>query len=233
MLVQQDPESQKILKVGLQVLEIRGIVEKYWSKLQKIISNKPDTSIEYAKYLDEIVWDSQLSLSIMERAKEYTQMQSVSQRVQNNSDSNDNSENPIIKIQVDNFIIGKIVDVNQALCSAFGFFREELVGHSLNWLIPKCLKSLHNQILEENVKIIGEKERITSEISKVIPAITKMNYLIVCKKTIIKFPNLIEGPFYVAKLNIDISNHSPDITFFLTSNVFEIYNTSSSIVPNC
>ena len=65
----------------------------------------------------------------MERAKEYTQMQSVSQRVQNNSDSNDNSENPIIKIQVDNFIIGKIVDVNQALCSSFGFFREELVGH--------------------------------------------------------------------------------------------------------
>ena len=126
---------------------------------------------------------------------------------------------------VDNW--GKIIKTNQSLVKLFGYTKVEVVGHSINILMPSLFGKRHNEFLqkffETGYQIMFNKERI-------LYGLHRSRYCFCIKIFVKQFPNLEEGMQYVAM----IRSTQTDSEYILTDTkgVIDTFSQGLSTILN-
>ncbi|KRX10486.1 PAS domain [Pseudocohnilembus persalinus] len=170
----QIKQQNKQIEEGLQQLDI--ISQMRFQALERKLRQQIETSTQYhmefwssmsedapdirkiervSKYQDEVIHDQQRANEIMKRTIGLTHHQRF--KIRNKKDINDQEEEeienieslPKVTISLEGDSLGMIINVNLAICSMFGYNKNELVNMKINQLMPYIYAQHHDEFLEK------------------------------------------------------------------------------------
>ena len=184
---QQDFHS--LNKYGSQINNLITEINSLFSQLRKIKKQDVELLELYYEFLYQIMSDNKQSSEI------HKEIESIIINPKNNG-FEFNKEyfdlNTLITDDMNFYLIfnanigkfGIIIHVSNDICSFLGYNQNELIGNSINLLIPEIFQKEHNKIVLENTTIHTEQKNdfsnsnIPGHIKRNVYAITKSRYLI-------------------------------------------------------
>lgn len=131
--------------------------------------------------------------------------------------------------------IGTVLDANYEIRESLGYEKNELVGESVNAVIPEVIATHHNAYIEKYFET-REDSNVNSVISKLVLPQHAKGHLVPCSIFIRLVPNLENGAQFLSFLSIakDISGFRPGDTEIRTNDVFIfLLNEAFEIVSFC
>jgi hypothetical protein len=114
------------------------VVEEYWQYLERINSNYYQACLIYSSYLKEIRNNEQMGNIFLEKAFKIgngVPMHGSLEKVTDNA-LLFNKNTTIVHMSGNKDSYGKIMKCNKGLENVFGYTKNEVVGHSVNLIIP-------------------------------------------------------------------------------------------------
>ncbi|CAD8062066.1 unnamed protein product [Paramecium sonneborni] len=150
-LKEDQPDLRKLNVLGQRINKTTNMINESYVKMQKINPNIFQTIRVYGLFLIFVTNDKLKGRQFLRLAKQV--QQSLAQVEDEESFSLENNLKPAISVSMIKH--GVIVGMNQLVVNHLGYSKQELIGKSINQLMPKMYGEQHNAYLQqylENVK---------------------------------------------------------------------------------
>ncbi|CAD8146031.1 unnamed protein product [Paramecium octaurelia] len=164
------PDMNKLMSLGFKILKQKEEIDSFWSKLKNSDSLKLFNLMAkfYLLVLDDQEVSDQLQnqLWVLQKIKqqEVTEIEEV---------CNKSMPTLVVTAQFQNF---HIQTVNKALCSLLGYSKTDLIGRSVNQVIPEIYATQHNSCLE--LFIENQAKYQQNLVTQIVYLQAKSNYII-------------------------------------------------------
>ncbi|CAK68800.1 unnamed protein product (macronuclear) [Paramecium tetraurelia] len=164
------PDMNKLMSLGFKILKQKEEIDLFWSKLKNSDSLKLFNLMAkfYLLVLDDQEVSDQLQnqLWVLQKIKqqEVTEIEEV---------CNKSIPTLVVTAQFQNF---HIQTVNKALCSLLGYSKTDLIGRSVNQVIPEIYATQHNSCLE--LFIENQAKYQQNLVTQIVYLQAKSNYII-------------------------------------------------------
>jgi len=182
--------------------------EDYWAKLCKINANYPKALTVYGNYMSQVKNNDQLGYELLDKAKANANKKSLDELIKS-SDILFADDTVVIHLSGNKDTAGRIVKTNEGLSKIFGYNKSEVMGHSINILMPSIFAKRHNEFLEKFFKT-GRKTMFNQE--KYLYALHRSGCCFQIKILLKQMPSLAEGIQYVAMIRQSQSDYDYIIT---------------------
>ena len=159
--LQGTEDVKKLSDIGAELNQLIENIEKVFEKLREIKSNDYEIIKLYESYLKNILNDK-------EKYEKYYNISMnllIDNKIENKEIDYTNFDLKILKkedeykfliISANNENKGTIIDMSLNSCSVFGYHKHELIGKSMNLLIPEIYHKIHDNVFND----ICEKTKI-------------------------------------------------------------------------
>ena len=126
--------------------------------------------------------------------------------------------------------IGIITNCNKSVSRVFGYLKEQLIGQSVNILIPEIIKESHQKMLENYIEKSNTSLRQPSIFNsdKIMFGKHKSGYIFPFKMRIVGTPSLLNDSNFIALINIETKMLAPEIFYLLLDQNRNISDISAS-----
>ncbi|CAD8145139.1 unnamed protein product [Paramecium pentaurelia] len=164
------PDMHKLMSLGFKILKQKEEIDQYWAKLKNSDSLKLFNLM--AKFHHLVLDDQEISDQIQ---NQLWVLQKIKQQEVNEIEEVCNKSIPtlVVTAQFQNF---HIQTVNKALCSLLGYSKTDLIGRSVNQVIPELYAIPHNCCLE--LFIENQAKYQQNLITQTVYLQAKSNYII-------------------------------------------------------
>eukprot|EP01137_Pigoraptor_chileana_P024498 Opistho-2@92480 len=149
-LAETRPDTKRLYATGLKISMALSVARDSYERLMRTNATSPQVLRMYAGFLIYSAKDARYGEDLLVRADELEEMQ-VSQSTELSSTQLFTDQNATISISCEVGREGEVVDTNQLALRLFGFKRAELLGRSINTIIPRAMAEHHNQIIRDTV----------------------------------------------------------------------------------
>lgn len=230
ILWEESPNLQKLTETGFKILNTLETIELIWNNLQQMSFNNPKTTSIYANFCENVTHDEELSKNLKTKARDliFNKSQAMHHNFDGfsiNSVSKDGS--PCVIVSSGTNSIGNITECNLAMCRLFGYQKRDLIGKSINRLMPQMYAQHHSAILQESLE---SKEQISQGNSIVIKGfgLESTGYVFNMEIRILGLPSYNNNFTFVAIFTIDKSYSDSNIGFVLMDMKFTVQYISTS-----
>ena len=228
-------------KINTLVEEIKG----HFDKIQKLKHNDKDTIKYYADFLNDILNEKENAQKYKNRLNE---IEDVKQSPDDNNlinfdinTFNSNSEYQFIVVSAQPEKFGIITNLSLGVCSMFGYTRNELVGKSLEMIMPEIYHKGHHEILLDRLNDFKKQSITLNDMKNYKPKFrdistfgrNKSRYLVLFTFKTALIPTESNDNVFIAKIWQDICNFSNiehSTCFIITNNYLTIQNFTPNAV---
>jgi len=184
------PDSNVLNDLGKKVYEEAQEVDVYWNKLSRINSNYQAALNIYGEYLKDIRNHEHLGNQYINKANDTSAAKKSIDENAKTSDILFSDDTTVIHVSGNKESIGKILKTSQGLQKVFGYNKSEVIGHSVNILMPTLFAKKHADFMERFFRtgrqIIFYKERS-------LFATHRNGYCFQIRLLVKQMPSLVEG----------------------------------------
>lgn len=148
----------------------------------------------YGEYLKEIRNHEHLGTALIEKSFNNMAAKKAMDEYAASSDILFSDDTTILHVSGNKESIGKILNSSQGLQKVFGYSKNEVVGHSINILMPAIFAKPHTEFMERFFKT---GRQIIFYMERQLFATHRNGHCFHMKILVKQFPNLIEGIQYV------------------------------------
>jgi len=134
-----DKETERIYKHTQEA-------QKLWEELCEIHPNHPKAKNKYSAFQRDILHNTKLANSIKERYKYRPQDKILSAMLQNN-DRLFSDGTAVVIVSGSRDSLGNVLNGNRAISLIFGYMPQELLGNSINKIMPSLFAKRHNEMM--------------------------------------------------------------------------------------
>jgi len=146
------PDLNILNDLGKKASEAALEVDMFWSMLCKINPNYQNALNIYGEYLRDIRNHQQLGNIFLERAYNNLSGKKTTEDATKSHDIIFSNDTAIIHLSGNKESIGKILKTSTSLTRVFGYNKTEVLGHSVNILMPAIFAKKHSEFLERYFK---------------------------------------------------------------------------------
>ena len=208
----------RIHKIGLKIMKDNKTIEEIYSKLINVKTDNIEIIKLYSEFVEEILKDDDKLEKCKNISKmSYTNDYEISEKDFSNFDLNILNEKgnlPYFIISINDDNESKIIDLSMNVCKIFGYTKNELLGQSINFIIPTLFHQKHDLVIKEQYD--NHKLKIFDYLNKMkvyLPDFIKMNVYGVSK---MKFLIELKFEIYFVRTEenklvyiVEISNYFP------------------------
>lgn len=180
---------EKMSNLGREIGRLNERIHFYFQKIEQVTTNDFESTQLYTEFLEEILHDSE---SAERYQKKLHELEKFQQKFDENNiyrlnfkvlSQNEDYKYIVADSQPDSF--GKIMNLSLSVCSTFGYKKEELIGKSINIIIPDIYVKLHNKLITKKLTEFiknpnAQKTRRTKFKEYKVFGKNKARYLIPC-----------------------------------------------------
>ena len=163
---------QKMSKIGTKIRKLNEELLENVEKLENVNIYDQDTVKLYIQYLTEILSDNTQAniynnkLAENEQKKHQYNEENLFELNYKAMSKSEDYKYIVVNCSPSNF--DNICNLSLSVCSIFGYSKEELIGHSFDYLLPELFCSHHKKILQDKVdefkkKLIIKNVKIRSD----------------------------------------------------------------------
>jgi hypothetical protein len=146
------PDLNVLDAYGKKINSSASEAEVFWHKLCKINPNYYQALQLYGEYLTKIRNNNKRGGELLEKAASFVTLKKSIEENVNQSDSIFSEDTCVIHVSGNKNTAGKILKTNQSLTKVFGYNKGEVLGHSVNILMPSIFAKRHSEFMEKFFK---------------------------------------------------------------------------------
>lgn len=163
----------------------------------------------YGEYLKEIRNHEHIGTALIERGfNNFTAKKTVDDHAMN-SDILFSDDTSVLHVSGNKESIGKIMNSSQGLSKVFGYSKNEVIGHSINILMPAIFAKRHTEFME---RFFRTGRQVIFYQERMLFASHRNGHCFHMKILVKQFPNLVEGIQYVGMVKPVVSDFEYVIT---------------------
>ena len=169
-----DEDLTKMNEYGEKINKLVEVVKSHYFEMEKLKYNDPDVLKLYADFYHDILNNKSQAEYYRGRLRDI--MGEGGQEIINSNDPADTSNENIdyIFLAGEGSQIGKIVKCSPNFCSILGYTPDELIGKSVNFIMPEIFHSYHQKLLVE--KASRFKTQMTQNVRSGVTGNQKSNF---------------------------------------------------------
>ncbi len=227
------PDVVAMIKHGGEIGDVIAEVEEYWGLLQGINANMPKAMRRYAKFLKEVLNDPESAsvlLKVIEhenynlREKELVTQDQASSRRFVEACSRDGT--PCMHVSGEIESLGTIKEVNRSFCRIAGYDPAQLIGRSINGLMPPIVARKHDDILREAYNNSQEARMAHKETLQ--PLQLSNGYMMMIYMAIKFFPALTNDMNYIIVFKTDRTSEFKEQCYLLVDPELNVVGMTGS-----
>ena len=235
----------KLNDYGTKINTLVEEINNHFEKIQKLKHNDQETIKYYSDFLNDILNDK-------EKAQKYKNKLNEIEDTKQNTDENNimnlditalnsNSEYQYIIVSAQPEKFGVITNLSLGICSMFGYTRNELVGKSLEMIMPEIFHKEHRELLLDKVNDFKKQSIDINDMKNYKPQFkdistfgrNKSRYLVQMTFKTALIPTENNDNVFIAKIWQDLMSlgtleHS--ICYIITNNYLTIQNFTPNAV---
>ena len=159
---------------GEKINKLVEVVKSHYAEMEKLKYNEEGALKLYADFFQDILNDKSQAEYYRGRLRDIHG--DGGQEIINSNDPTDTSNENIdyIFLAAEGSQIGKIVKCSPNFCSLLGYTPDELIGKSINFIMPEIFHSYHQKLLVENASRF--KTQMTQNVRIGLSANQKSNF---------------------------------------------------------
>ena len=142
------PDLNVLNELGKKIYTAAEEVDKLWTQLCVINPNYTHALTLYGEYLKEIRNHEHIGTALCDKAMNNTTNKKVLDDHAASSDVLFGDNTTVVHVSGNKESIGKIMNASQGLSKVFGYSKNEVVGHSVNILMPAIFAKKHTEFME-------------------------------------------------------------------------------------
>jgi len=229
ILQDKNPNFERFLTIGKNVININNRINVLWKKLLKIRGTVSLSVLRmYTLYCQEILMDKK---KIAELADMHTEgINAVDSEIRKMQF--EGVSEGIIAISTNDKSHGKITMINNAACSIIGYPKNIIKDKLFTSIIPPMFREAHEKgFWNESMKLEGcmefHKERRDGYLK------TSSGYILPVDVAVVDSPSVLSQYSFIGKLRVDRDEMKHNVIHILTDKDMIIQEISSSIFFNC
>ena len=169
-----DEDLEKMNEYGEKINKLVEVVKSHYAEMEKLKYNEEGALKLYADFFQDILNDKSQAEYYRGRLRDIHG--DGGQEIINSNDPTDTSNENIdyIFLAAEGSQIGKIVKCSPNFCSLLGYTPDELIGKSINFIMPEIFHSYHQKLLVENASRF--KTQMTQNVRIGLSANQKSNF---------------------------------------------------------
>ena len=169
-----DEDLTKMNEYGEKINKLVEVVKSHYSEMEKLKYNDAEALKLYADFYQDILNNKSQAEYYRGRLRDI--LGEGGQEIVNSNDPADTSNENIdyIFLAGEGSQIGKIVKCSPNFCSILGYTPDELIGKSVNFIMPEIFHSYHQKLLVE--KASRFKTQMTQNVRSGVTTNQKTNY---------------------------------------------------------
>ena len=189
------PDLNILNDLGKKIYTSSEEAEDFWLQLCKINPNYSKALTLYGYYLVEIKNHNQRGYDLLEKAKS-TYKKSLDELVKS-ADILFDDDTSVVHVSGNKETAGRILKTNQGLTKIFGYNKSEVIGHSVNILMPSIFAKRHAEFMDKFFRTA--RHRIFNN-ERYLYALHRNGYCFNIKLLVKQMPSLSEGIQYVGMI---------------------------------
>ena len=233
---------QKMSKIGSKISKLNEELSNHVEKLERVNLYDQDTVKLYTQFLTEVLNNHSLAntyntkLTELEQKKHNYNEENLFELNYKLMSRSEEYKYLVVNCSKENF--NSICNLSLSICPIFGYSKDELIGRSLNCLLPELFNLHHKRILLDKIDdfkkslLLKSKDSKNRTESKIVESFgkTKMKYLVPVKLKLTLVSSEEDIIYGIAKIIIDNNQPTNDIeqevSYVLTDQDFIIRNFS-------
>ena len=240
-------------KLGSKIIKENIKIDEEFNSLTKIKNDNYELNKFYSQYIENVLNDKEKLKELNLKSPKISSTGDSNSEIQfYNFNLNALKEKDLVQYLIlsgDKKNFAEIIDFSLSLCSIFGYRKNELIGKSINILIPELLIKMHNELLSkyhEKSKLLFDKELFENDnyipdyLEKKVYAISKSKFLVPLKLKLYLVQTEVNEFAYIAEIRKIkdfkeiMENHDDNNLKYvvLTDENFYIYSFTSNCINN-
>lgn len=203
------PDLNILNDLGKKIYEASKEADSFWNELCKINSNYQQALNIYGEYLKEIRNHEHLGNTYIERAYNSMNAKKSIDEHMKASDILFSDDTTVIHVSGNKESIGKILKTSQGLSKVFGYSKTEVIGHSINILMPTLFAKRHTDFLE---RFFRTGRQVIFYQERTLFATHRNGHCFQMKILVKQMPSLAEGIQYVGMVKPIASDYEYMLT---------------------
>lgn len=127
-------------------------VDKLWFALCQINANYQHALTFYGEYLKEIRNHEHIGTQLIDRSFNQFNIKKTLEDHQASADALFSDDTTVVHVSGNKETLGKIMNASKSLTKVFGYNKNEVVGHSVNIMMPAIFAKRHTEFMERFFK---------------------------------------------------------------------------------
>ena len=235
----------KLNDYGTKINSLVEEINNHFEKIQKLKHNDQETIKYYSDFLNDILNDKEKAQKFKNRLNEIedTKQTADENNIMNLDISalNSNSEYQYIIVSAQPEKFGVITNLSLGICSMFGYTRNELVGKSLEMIMPEIFHKEHKELLLDKLNDFKKQSIDINDMKNFKPQFkdistfgrNKSRYLVQMTFKSALIPTESNDNVFIAKIWQDLcslGNIEHSTCYIITNNYLTIQNFTPNAV---
>jgi hypothetical protein len=147
------PDLNVLNELGKKIYLAAEEVDKCWYQLCKINANYQHALVFYGSYMKEIRNHEHIGNQLIDRSQNaQNAKKALDDHAAASSDTLFSDDTTVVHVSGNKESLGKIMNASKSLTKVFGYNKNEVVGHSINILMPAIFAKRHTEFMERFFK---------------------------------------------------------------------------------
>lgn len=241
LLLDDAPDLSKLKTLGYRIEEYIDEIRLHWNRMQELEPDMAEALHTYSEFTEQVLNDRLTSRLLSDRAKQLGgQKQTVASRRKTQANNTSNLEllategDPCLCISGQQNKLGIVTKCNMALCRLFGYGMKELLGCSVNELMPELFGPSHQDALAKDLQLStrGTAAETARRYRRVLGK-TKAAFVVPLWLSVLSGPTLLNESNYVGILHPDKASADSSVMYFFVNRQRLVIEMSSSAILVC
>lgn len=204
-MLEDNPSSSKLQSLGFMIHHAIGEIRRLYKKLSDINPNHIRTLESYGHFLKDIVNDDLEGQKLLEKAAYVVKSSAVNKQFIDSErlKYGENSKTCIMTVSGNLKDMGVIKSINHEITRILGFSKSELIGNSINKIMPECFSKIHDTLIS---RYLQTSESEVMGVERTVFPLSKKGFIVPSTLMIKVLPDLTKGIQFAGFLS-DVENN--------------------------